>query len=158
MRLISIFAAILLAASPVAADSRPAGSEDRRSLEALAHGVDELWDKGDAESLSGLFAEEGNLRLTGMTEPVTGRKALRSFFEQSFARREPGLRHVTLVEQVELPSSDLMVSDGRVRIERRNADGSWALVREFANNNVAVREKGRWKLVAVRGHALPAAR
>jgi uncharacterized protein (TIGR02246 family) len=148
-----LFAA--LAAAPAALQAAPAGPEDRAALERLAAAADLAWNRRDAAAMSGFYAADANLRLGGMADPVTGREAVRAYFERAFAARAGEMRHITVVDDIDVPRPGMAVSDATVRVEQRAADGSWRLVRSFANTSVAIREQGAWKLAAVRAHLLP---
>ena len=143
---------LLLAAAflPAAAYAAPAGPADRAALEALARSADQAWDARDAEAMSRNYSETASARIAGMADPVSGRDGIRRFFEQGFAGRKGTMRHITTVEDIELPQPDLAVSDGRVVVQAQEADGGWKTVREFTSTSVAVREGAAWKLAAVR--------
>ncbi|HEY0149074.1 MAG TPA: SgcJ/EcaC family oxidoreductase [Allosphingosinicella sp.] len=148
---------LLLAAAllPVAASAAPASPQDRIALQSLARAADEAWNARDAKAMSLHYAKDANLRLGGMAEPVRGRDSVRAYFETAFAARQGTLRHVTIVDSIEMPRPGLAVSDAKVVVEARTADGSWKPVREFTNTSVAIREDGAWKLAAVRATPLP---
>lgn len=145
-------AALLLPAGALAA---PVGTEDRIALESLARSADDAWNRRDAAAMSLHYSEDSNLLLGGMAEPVRGRGGIKSYFERAFAARTGDLRHRTLIAHIEVPQPGLAVSDARVLVESRGADGSWTIVREFTNTGVAVRGKDGWKLAAVRAQVVP---
>lgn len=147
---------IALACAPAAAAAAPAAPEERAALERLAAEADAAWNRRDAAAMAGFYAADANLRLGGMADPVTGRESVHAYFERAFASRAGEMRHITLLDDIDMPRPGMAVSDAIVRVEQRTADGGWRLVRSFANTSVAIREQGGWKLVAVRAHVLPA--
>jgi uncharacterized protein (TIGR02246 family) len=152
MKHLSILLLAVAALLPHSAAAAPAGPQDRAALQALAHAADAAWDKRDVDAMMKNYAADATLRLGGMDAPVQGLPKLRAFFTQGFAARTGELRHVTMIDHVELSGPDLALADGQVLIQRRGSDGSWSTIREFANMSVAVREGGQWKLSAVRGY------
>jgi uncharacterized protein (TIGR02246 family) len=80
-----------------------------------------LWDRGDAEALAGLYTGDATL-VMAPRDPVDGRDAIRAYFEESFAKRPPHLRHVTAVQRIEMLAPDVAFVDTDVRLERREDD------------------------------------
>ena len=148
--------AVTLAAlmSFTAAVAAPPSDTDRRQLEHLAHAADTAWDVGDAAALAGLYTADAML-VMAPREPVDGRDAIRAYFEQSFAKRPPNLRHVTAVQRIEMLAPEVAFVDTDVRLERRADDGSWPAIRRFANYTVAIRDGGGWRVKEVRTHVKP---
>lgn len=134
-----------------AALAAPPSDTDRRHLENLAREADSAWDVGDAATLSGLYTTDATL-VMAPREPVDGREAIRVYFEQSFAKRPANLRHVTAVRRIEMLAPDVAFVDTDVRLERRADDGSWPVVRRFANYTVAIRDGEGWRVKEVRTH------
>jgi uncharacterized protein (TIGR02246 family) len=137
-----------------AAFAAPPSDPDRRQLEELAHDADSVWDRGDAAALAGLYTDDATL-VMAPRERVDGRDAIRAYFEQSFVKRPPHLRHVTAVQRIEMLAPDVAFVDTDVRLERRQDDGSWPTVRRFTNYTVAVREGEAWRIKEVRTHVKP---
>ena len=147
--------AIALASAAVIspADAAPPTPEDQTVLEALAARNDAAWNAADAAAISAQYSEDGSLRLSGMTEALTGRAAVHSYFERSFAQRPPGLRHVSRLQRIEMVAPDLAFADAHVRVETLQ-EGRWQLAREFVNHSLLRREAGGWRLHSVRAHRL----
>jgi uncharacterized protein (TIGR02246 family) len=151
MRLSMLTAAAILAfAAP--APAAPPSQADAQALRQLAAENDAAWTAKEALTIAGQYAADGSVRVGHDAGPVSGRAALHAFFEAGFAKRQPGFRHVSQVDHIEMVADDTALADARVRVERVNAAGGWDLVREFRTNSLLVREGGVWRLRAVRAH------
>lgn len=148
-------AALALPAFATPAFAAPPSPADAAALGQLAASADAAWDARDAARMATYYAADANL-LVGSAEAaqVHGREAVRAFYTRSFAGRVGVLRHVSEVKATDMLTPDLALSDVAVRVEAREADGSWKLVRRFDNVSLAVRDGGGWTLKAVR--AFPA--
>ena len=146
--------AIALFAAPASALAQPPGPADQAALAALAGEADAAWNAKDAARMAAAYAEDGDLRL-GDGPAIEGRNNIAAQFRSAFAARQATMRHVTTVDHADLIGPDLAVSDAGVRVEQRQADGSWTLVRAFRNVSVAVRERDGWRLRTVRAFPLP---
>jgi uncharacterized protein (TIGR02246 family) len=138
----------MIAAAPAIAG--PPTEADAVALRALAADADEAWNAADAERMSGYYAGDATLQVTGRGEQFIGRDAIRAFMAQAFAARAGVFRHVTEVRRMDAVSPDLVFTDADVRVEQRQADGSWKLARTFGNVSIAAREGQGWRLRAVR--------
>lgn len=155
MRKTLALAALALTLDVMPAHAAAPGIEDRRALETLARQADEAWNDADAMRMGSYYADDATLMLSAMQAPLQGRAAVQNYFKRAFGRRPAGMRHVTVLTSLDLIGDSVAVNDADVRVERRNPDGSYSLVRTFKNHSVAVREGGTWKLRMVRAHALP---
>lgn len=146
--------AVASAFAPTAtAVAAPPRAEERTSLLAVADAADAAWDAGDAIGIADVYTNDATFVL-GTGREVTGREAIRQWFREYFAGRPAGRRLVTHVDRISMLQPGIALLDGRVRVEERREDGTWVVVREYANYCVAVRDADRWRLHEVR--AIPA--
>lgn len=144
--------ATAVAAPALAAPPAPAPA-DAVALRLLAVAADEAWNAKDAPAMAAHYAADASLRVGAADAPDhRGRDAVRAYFAQAFAARAQDLRHVTHLKGMAQLTPDLVLSDADVRVEARQPDGSWKLVRRFNNVSLAAREGGGWKLKAVRAY------
>ena len=155
MKLLHILAAAAFGLASAAA-AVPPTEPDRIALHRLAAENDAAWTAKDAATISGQYVADGSARVGHDSGPVAGREALRAFFAANFARRQPGFRHVTELDHIEMIGADAASADAKVRVERVNAAGGWELVREFRTNGLVVRDGGGWRMRSVRAHPLSA--
>jgi len=146
-------AGLAFAALALPAHAAPPSPADGVALRLLAVSADEAWDARDADRMAAYYAPDASL-LVGSTEApqVHGREAVRAYYAKSFGGRVGTLRHVSDVKGTDMLTPDLALSDVAVRVEERQADGSWKLVRRFDNVSLAVRQGGGWMLKAVRAY------
>ena len=138
-----------------AASAAPPSDTDRVALEKLAADLDVVWDKGDPEAVSALYAADGSLRMD--SRPVVqGRAAVRRYFVETIGRRPAGARHVTRVENIDMLTPDLALVDTRASIERDGAQGGREVLAEFHNQTLALREADAWRFRAVRAQRMAA--
>lgn len=144
-----LFPALLLSlASPAYAASLT--EADRKELEQLAAANDAAWNAKDVSTMTGQYAQGGSVRVSPASPVVSGRGPVSEFFGEAFGRRQGSYRHITTLDHIEAVTHDMALADAGVRVEQRQADGSWSLVRQFRNISLVIRENGRWKLRAVR--------
>lgn len=141
------FAALACAAN-APAQFLPAA--DRTALIALAAQNDAAWGEKDVAAIKQQYTADGSLRVAPGSPVVVGRHSILEFFGKAFARRNGVYRHITVIDHLEPITSNLVLADGGVRVERQEADGRWSLVRTFRNVSVVAREAGEWKLRSVR--------
>jgi len=146
-----IFTLALLAAPALA---KPATPSDQAGLKALAEAADAAWNAKDAARMATLYTPDASLRMAG-GQPIEGRTAIQSQFDRNFAARQGEFRHVTEMDRAELVDPNLAFTDAGVRVEQKQADGSWKLMRSFRNVTVARREGSSWKLQSVRAFLAP---
>jgi ketosteroid isomerase-like protein len=145
-------AAATFAIAAPGALAAPPSHADGQALRRLAAENDAAWTARDALTIAGQYVADGSVRVGHDANPVTGRASLRAFFEANFSQRQPGFRHVTEVDHIDMVAADTALADARVRVERANAAGGWDLVREFRTNSLLVRDGGVWRMRAVRAH------
>ena len=153
MRMILATAAMLLLTN--GAMAAPPSEADRAALEKLALDSDRDWDAKALDRFMTHHTGDSSVRIAGMPA-IIGEAAMRAYFGRAFAARAEGFRHVSKLEGVELIDRDTALADTYVRVEQRQADGSWALQRDFRTYSVVVRSNGGWKLRSVRAAPLPA--
>lgn len=140
-------AATLVLATPVL--SANPSAKDRAALQQLAERMDRAWTAADADANAELFAGDATARFDA--DPLgQGREAIRNQFRAFFKDRPAGLRHVTAIERVELLAADLALWDAEVRVERRQAEGQWAVLTRIRNVTLAVRQPDGWRIRTVR--------
>lgn len=137
-----------------AAQAAPPAPADAAALKALAEATDAAWNAKNAQGMARHFAPGATLMVAGAGPVRTGQGDIRAYFERMFAQRQGELRHVSEVLGTDLAAPDLAVNDVEVRVEARQADGSWTTVRRFHNLSMAKRQGGEWKLVAVRAYPI----
>lgn len=153
-----IAALLLLSAATVTAAPRNAGlsEADVQALVALADATDVHWTNKDAAALTSVYTADGHNRILGTPVDLRGHKQIEEFFTKSFANRQPGLRHRTIVEEVQQIAPGIAAVDGSVYLE--SVDGEKVtLVRKFVMNAVVVKENGAWKVRLNRVRMEPAA-
>ena len=128
----------------------PLEEADRRALEQLAAANDAAWNAKDAGTMARQYAQEGSVRVSPKSPVIAGNGPVTSFFDEAFGRRQGIYRHITTLDHVEAITPDVALADAGVRVEQRQADGSWSLVRTFRNVSLVVKEGSEWKLRAVR--------
>ena len=141
--------------STAAAATSPSDA-DRIALARLAAENDAAWTRKDLAAILKQYAADGTLRVGPAAKMEKGEEEIRRFFQTSFARRPDGFRHLTELRNIEMIGPDIAMADAHVRVERADGEG-WALVREFSNNSLVVREGKTWKLHSVRAYPLPMA-
>lgn len=144
-------AAVVLLATPAFAAAPSA--QEAAELKALAEAGDAAWNAADARRMASLYLPDATLVVRGAADRLDGAAAIQAFFERAFGRRPAGFRHVTEIVSIDVVEPGLAFSDVVVRVEQRQADGGWKLIREFDNVSIAVREGGAWKLRTVRTYA-----
>ena len=148
--------AAALAFGAVSASAAPVPDADRSALQTVAAEADAAWNAKDAAAMSGQYVEDGSVRVGAGSARVEGREAVRAYFAAAFARRPAGFRHVTRIEGIEMIEPDVALAETLVRVERTGAAGGWELVREFKTDSLLVRDKGVWRMRAVRANPIPA--
>ncbi|HEY0143357.1 MAG TPA: hypothetical protein VGF48_20865 [Thermoanaerobaculia bacterium] len=155
-----IIAALLLltAFSASAASPRATGlpEADVRALVALADLTDVYWTNKDAAALTSIYTADGHNRILGMPVDLRGQKEILAFFTRSFsAPRAAGLRHRTVVHEVQQIAPGIAAVDGSVYLESVEGE-KVTLVRKFSMNVVVVKEGGAWKVRLNRVRVEPA--
>lgn len=145
-------AALLMMATGALA-AAPSASE-RAALEKLALDSDRDWDTKALDRFTAHHTPDGSVRIGG-NPAIVGTAAMRAYFGRAFAARPEGFRHVSKLESVEMIDPNTALADTYVRVEQRQADGNWALQRDFRTYSVVVRSKDGWKLRSVRASPLP---
>ena len=126
------------------------GAGDRAILEQLKATNDAAWTAKDVATIRSQYVRDATIRTSPDGQLVAGDRAIETFFAGNFARRQGELRHVTTLAHLEPLDEDSVLSEGDVRVEKRESNGSWSLVRRFRTISVAVRDGSGWKLRSVR--------
>jgi uncharacterized protein (TIGR02246 family) len=155
VKLFAPFAIVATIAAPASANA-PA-KVDLQALHALAHAVDQAWNAKDVQGMLAAYDSRATLRLGGGPE-LMGTESIRAHFQAAFAERADTMRHVTMIEAADLIRPGLALTDARVAVQRRRADGEWETVRTFKTLSLAALGPDGWRLRAVRAQPLaPAA-
>ena len=144
---IMLLAAIAFAA-PVSAAT--VSATDRAALEQLKAANDSAWNRKDAATMQAQYVAEATIRVAPQAELVIGQQAVGDFFKAAFARRQGDFRHITSLAHMDALDGDTVLSEGDVRVEKREGNGNWTLVRRFRTISIAVRHGTEWKLRSVR--------
>ena len=123
---------------------------DRAALEELKNSNDAAWNRRDHKTISGQYVAEATVQVAPEAPLIQGQNAIADFFASSFARRDGEYRHVSTLAHLDPIDDAKVLSDGDVRVEKLERDGSWTLVRRFRTITLAVKEGGGWKLRSVR--------
>lgn len=154
-----LFAALLFFAAPVHAQAvKTSGiaADDVAAIVRLAETGDEAWNEKDAVALSRLFTEDAHNWMVGSEMNLRGRDEIAAFFTASFAQRGPGMRHRTVVKELQLVAPGVVVADGEVFVERVAEGQAPVVLRRFTMNSVAVNGPEGWRLRINRVHLQPA--
>jgi uncharacterized protein (TIGR02246 family) len=149
-----LLAAVTLSLTAASAHAAPPAPDDAAALAALARAADAAWDAADAKRMAALYGPEASLLVNGAGSIREGRGAVSAYFASSFAARPGAMRHVTELRQLDMLSADLALTDAAVRVEARQADGEWKVLRRFHTISVAERTAGGWRLRVVRAFPL----
>lgn len=141
---VSLLAAPAIAAAPT--------EREAAELHALAQAGDEAWNAADAARMAALYAADASLVLNGGANRMTGVQEIQAFFEGAFSRRPGVFRHVTEIVGIDVVEPGMAFTDVMVRVEQRQPDGAWKLVRRFDNVSISVRDGTDWKLRVVRAY------
>lgn len=155
---ILLTAALLAFAAPARAqEARTSGLSPAEATEILqlATAGDAFWDAKDAAGLSTLYTEDAHNWMVGTEMDLRGREAIRTFFTASFAQRGPGMRHRTVITELQRISPDVVAADGQVFVEQVGESGAARVLRRFTMNAVAVRGPEGWRIRINRVHPLP---
>lgn len=153
MRLPLLAAITWLGAASAALAAAPSPADDT-ALRQLGAAADSAWDAKDAARMATYYAADASLWVGGAGAEQQGRENVQAYFQRAFAGRTGDLRHVSEIRALQLISPDTAFTDVLVRVEERQADGSWKTVRRFNNVSLAAREAGAWKLRVVRAYPI----
>jgi len=145
-----MFACSMLALATPLAAAPSLSAADRAALEQLKTANDTAWDRKDLATISSQYVADATVRVAPDAALVEGRRAIEGFFRASFDRRQGEFRHLTTLAHLDALDADTVFSEGDVRVEKREPDGSWALARRFRTVSVVVRDGAGWKLRSVR--------
>ncbi len=149
-----ILAALTWAAAAASALAAPPSPADEVALRQLGAAADAAWDARDAARMATYYAADASLWVGGAGGEQQGRENVQAYFQRAFAGRVGEMRHVSEIRGLQLIAPDTAFTDVLVRVEERQADGSWKLVRRFNNVSLAAREAGAWKLRVVRAYPI----
>lgn len=158
VRMPLLIAALLFFTSPLHAQAVKAtglAPDEASAVLRLAGAGDEAWNRKDAVALSRLFTEDAHNWMVGSEMNLRGRDAIAAYFTANFAQRGPGLRHRTVVNELQLVAPGVVVADGEVFVERVAEGEAPRLLRRFTMNSVAVNGPDGWRLRINRVHPQP---
>ena len=151
----TLLAAGLACAVTTAAHAAPPSAADEAALRALGAAADAAWNAKDAAAMAGHYARDADMLVGAADGQVQrGRAAVQAYYARSFGARQGVMRHVSEIRNLDMLAPDLALSDVAVRVEARQPDGTWKLMRRFNNVSISVREDGAWKLKAVRAYPI----
>lgn len=154
-----LFAALLLFAHPSHAQAVKTSGlapEDAAEVLRLAEAGDAFWNRKDAAGLSRLYTEDAHNWMVGTDMNLRGRDAIAAYFTGTFARRGPGLRHRTVVTELQLVAPGVVAADGDVFVEQVAEGQPPRVLRRFTMSSVAVKDAGGWRIRINRVHLVPA--
>lgn len=155
-----LLAILLFFSTPaMAQDVKTSGLTEAETAEILrlAQAGDAFWNAKDAAGLSTLYTEDAHNWMVGTVMDLRGRDAIRDFFAGTFAQRGPGLRHRTVITELQRISPDVVAADGEVFVEQVMEGGTARVLRRFTMNAVAVRSADGWRIRINRVHPQPVA-
>jgi ketosteroid isomerase-like protein len=147
-----VISAAALSVAPCRA--APATEAARQELHGAAAALDAAWDRKDLTALATLFAQDATIQ-AGPNAVLEGHAAIRAFFDRDFENRRGTMRHVSEPRRIDMVNLDLALVDKLVRLEQRDADGRWTVLRTFLNSTLLTRVQGTWKIRAIRAHIVP---
>ncbi|HVI32425.1 SgcJ/EcaC family oxidoreductase [Phenylobacterium sp.] len=151
----TLLAAGLACAVTTAAQAAPPSAADEAALRALGAAADAAWNARDPAAMAGHYARDADMLVGASDGQVQrGRAAVEAYYARSFGARQGVMRHVSEIRNLDMLGPDLALSDVAVRVEARQPDGTWKLMRRFNNVSISVREDGAWKLKAVRAYPI----
>lgn len=148
--LTGVLALVLAATGAMAAPASPA---DRATIDRLAVELDKAWDAKNWQAIVDQYSANATLRLGPSSQIVMGHDDLARYYQAMFERRADGLRHITIVDRVEMVAPDMVFADIRAAVQRKNG-AEWVTVGEFSVGSLLVREASGWKNLVVRSHPL----
>jgi uncharacterized protein (TIGR02246 family) len=155
-----LIALLLFCATPAHSQAiRISGISDADAAEILrlAEAGDSLWNAKDAAGLGALYTEDAHNWMVGTEMNLRGRDSIAAFFTRSFARRGPGLRHRTVVTELQMVAPGVVAADGDVVVEQVAEGQPPRVLRRFTMSSVAVKGPDGWKLRINRVHPVPSA-
>ena len=159
MRIPLLIAVLLFLAAPVLAqDVKVSGlsQADAAEILRLAEAGDAFWNAKDAAGLSALYTDDAHNWMIGGEMNLRGREAIAEFFTRNFAQRGPGLRHRTVITELQLVAPGVVAADGDVVVEQVAEGQPPRVLRRFTMNSVAVKGPDGWKIRINRVHPVPA--
>lgn len=153
-----MLAALLFVSAPIHAQAvKTSGiaADDVAAIVRLAEAGDEAWNQKDAVALSRLFTEDAHNWMVGSEMNLRDREEIAAFFTANFEQRGPGLRHRTVVKELQLVASGVVVADGEVFVERVAEGQAPVVLRRFTMSSVAVNGPEGWRLRIDRVHLQP---
>ena len=148
-----LLAALTWAAATAALAAAPTPADDK-ALRDLGAAADAAWDAKDAARMAMQYSPDASLLVGGAGAEQQGRAAVADYYTRAFARRAGVMRHVSEIRGLQMLGTDLAVTDVFVRVEEKQPDGAWKLVRRFNNISLAAREADGWKLRVVRAYPI----
>jgi uncharacterized protein (TIGR02246 family) len=127
-----------------AADPKPAGAGDEKSIRATADAFVAAFNHGSAKDLAALWAPNGSLT-DERGKLVKGRQAIEQEYA-AFFKEFPGAKIDITIKSIEFPTSSVAVEDGIARVIAEDAASAPA----SRYTAVHVLEGGKWLMASVR--------
>jgi len=149
-----LFATLLLAAS-ACASAAPATPEEVTELAAVAAQADRVWNARDAAALTNYYSEDATSTI-GQVQ-LSGKAAIRNYFDNSLRNVPAGMTHRTVVKRIER-MGDMYITDSAVFLEVPDGAAGRKTVREFTTLGLMRRAGSGWEFLHVRAVPLAAPR
>lgn len=134
----------------LAAPSGEERSADEAAVRRVNADLDEAWNRRDAAALAALFMDDADFQWpTG--ELLSGRQRIDEHFAAGVFKQMPvDLRHLTTIQRLRFPATDIVIGDGTIVVARENpATGEKPHFRA-SFTSVGLKRDGRWRIAAVR--------
>ena len=150
----SLLASLLLGAS-ITAMAAPVTPEEQTELAAVAANADRIWNARDAAALTNYYSEDATSTI-GQVQ-LSGKSALRAYFDNSLKNVPTGMSHRTVVKRIE-KMGDMYLTDSAVYLEMPDGPTGRKVVREFMTVGLMRRAGDGWEFLHVRAVPLTAPR
>lgn len=150
----SLLASLLLCAS-ITATAAPVTPEEQTELAAVAANADRVWNARDAAALTNYYSEDATSTI-GQVQ-LSGKPALRAFFDNTLKSVPAAMSHRTVVKRIE-KMGDMYLTDSAVYLEMPDGPTGRKVVREFMTVGLMRRAGTGWEFLHVRAIPLTAPR
>lgn len=136
---LSLIALLLIVAGPVLGQTP---QEEEYSVRAMWARFEEFYNKGDADGVAGLYAEDAD-RITLRGEVAHGRAEIREQYVAELARREAD----TAIQPLR---AEFTIRFLRSDVALLDAKAVWTVQRKIQFTVIATKESGQWLIAAGR--------
>lgn len=150
----SLFATLMLTVS-LHSVAAPVSPEEATELAGVAASADQVWNARDAAALTNYYHPDATSTI-GQVQ-LSGKPALRAYFDNSFKNVPAGMTHRTVVRRIE-KMGELYITDSAVYLEMPDGASGRKTVREFMTLGLMRRAGSGWEFLHVRAVPLTAAR